>query len=96
MRFIPRSVMIGFVNALGILIFAAQVPHLIGVPWLAYPLFGLAVLIVLFLPRLTTAVPAPLVAIAVVTALAVMFAARGADRRRRRRHLGRPARHHRR
>ena len=34
MRFIPRSVMIGFVNALGILIFVAQVPHLLGVPWL--------------------------------------------------------------
>ena len=34
-RFIPRSVMIGFVNALGILIFAAQVPHIFNVPWLA-------------------------------------------------------------
>ena len=38
MRFIPRSVMVGFVNALAILIFMAQVPHLIGVPWLVYPL----------------------------------------------------------
>jgi len=72
MRFIPRSVMIGFVNALGILIFVAQVPHLIGVPWLVYPLFVLTVFIILVLPRLTKAVPAPLVAIIVVTAIVVI------------------------
>lgn len=72
MRFIPRSVMIGFVNALGILIFVAQVPHLLGVPWLVYPLFVVTVVIVLFLPRLTTAVPAPLVAIVVVTAITMV------------------------
>ena len=69
MRFIPRSVMIGFVNALGILIFIAQVPHLLGVPWLVYPLFVLTVAIVLVLPRFTRVVPAPLVAIVVVTAI---------------------------
>ena len=73
MRFIPRSVMIGFVNALGILIFLAQVPHLIDVPGLVYPLFALTVLIVLGLPRLTRAVPAPLVAIVVVTAIAMIW-----------------------
>ncbi|UNK72071.1 SulP family inorganic anion transporter [Microbacterium sp. H1-D42] len=72
MRFIPRSVMIGFVNALGILIFAAQVPHLLGVPWLVYPLFALTLLIVIGLPRLTKAVPAPLVAIVVVTAITMI------------------------
>jgi sulfate permease, SulP family len=72
MRFVPRSVMIGFVNALGILIFAAQVPHLVGVPWPVYPLFALTVVIVVLLPRLTTAVPAPLVAIVVVTLVAVL------------------------
>jgi SulP family sulfate permease len=71
MRFIPRSVMIGFVNALGILIFAAQVPHVFNVPWLVYPLFVLTVAIVLILPRITTAVPAPLVAIVVVTAMVI-------------------------
>lgn len=70
MRFIPRSVMIGFVNALGILIFATQVPHIIGVPWIAYALFTLTLLIVLVLPRFTRAVPAPLVAIIVVTVVA--------------------------
>lgn len=73
MRFIPRSVMIGFVNALGILIFMAQVPHLLDVPGLVYPLFALTVLIVLGLPRLTRAVPAPLVAIVVVTAIAIIW-----------------------
>jgi SulP family sulfate permease len=72
MRFIPRSVMIGFVNALGILIFVAQVPHLLGVPWLVYPLFALTIAIVLVLPRFTTAVPAPLVAIVVVTAIVMI------------------------
>jgi SulP family sulfate permease len=71
MRFIPRSVMLGFVNALGILIFTAQVPHLIGVPWMVYPLFGLTLAIIALLPRITKAVPAPLVAIVVVTAVAV-------------------------
>jgi SulP family sulfate permease len=71
-RFIPRSVMLGFVNALGILIFVAQVPHLIDVPWLVYPLFALTVAIILVLPRFTKAVPAPLVAIVVVTAIVMI------------------------
>jgi sulfate permease, SulP family len=69
MRFVPRSVMIGFVNALGILIFSAQVPHLVNVPWLVYPLFVVSVAIILIMPRFTLAVPAPLVAIVVVTAI---------------------------
>jgi SulP family sulfate permease len=69
MRFVPRSVMVGFVNALAILIFTAQVPHLVGVPWLVYPLTAAALAIIVLLPRLTTAVPAPLVAIVVLTVL---------------------------
>lgn len=72
MRFVPRSVMIGFVNALGILIFAAQVPHVLNVPWLVYPLFVLSVTIILIMPRFTEAVPAPLVAIIVVTAIVMI------------------------
>ncbi|MBM0230881.1 SulP family inorganic anion transporter [Micromonospora sp. STR1_7] len=71
MRFIPRSVMVGFVNALAILIFAAQVPYLLGVPWLVYPLVGVALAIMVGLPRLTKAVPAPLVAIIVLTVITV-------------------------
>src|SRR3979490_1632647 len=72
MRFVPRSVMIGFVNALGILIFFAQVPHVLNVPWLVYPLFVLSVAIILIMPRLTVAVPAPLIAIIVVTAIVMI------------------------
>ena len=72
MRFVPRSVMIGFVNALGILIFAAQVRHVVGGSWVVYALFAVTIVIVTQLPRLTTAVPAPLVAIVVVTALVVL------------------------
>jgi SulP family sulfate permease len=72
MRFVPRSVMIGFVNALGILIFAAQVPHILNVPWLVYPLFMLSVAIILIVPRFTVAIPAPLIAIVVVTAIVMI------------------------
>ena len=72
MRFIPRSVMTGFVNALAILIFTAQLPDLIGVPWLVYPLTALGLAIIFLFPRITTAVPAPLVAIIVVTLVAVV------------------------
>ncbi|MEU6042130.1 SulP family inorganic anion transporter [Streptomyces griseus] len=71
MRFIPRSVMVGFVNALAILIFMAQVPEMTDVPWPVYPLIigGLA-LMVLF-PRITTVIPAPLVSIVVLTVITV-------------------------
>jgi SulP family sulfate permease len=73
MRFIPRSVMVGFVNALAILIFIAQLPHLIGVPWAVYPLVALGILIIVFVPRLTRVVPAPLVAVVVVTGIALLM-----------------------
>jgi SulP family sulfate permease len=73
MRFIPRSVMVGFVNALAILIFIAQVPHLLGVPWLVYPLVGVGILIMVVMPRLTKVVPAPLVAIVLLTGAAIVF-----------------------
>ncbi len=72
MRFIPRQVMVGFVNALAILIFMSQVTELFSVPWLVYPLTALGLLIVFGLPKLTTAVPAPLVAIVVLTLITVL------------------------
>ncbi|MEO3747264.1 SulP family inorganic anion transporter [Plantactinospora sp. B5E13] len=72
MRFIPRSVMVGFVNALAILIFTAQLTHLIDVPWLVYPLVAVALAIIVFLPKVTTAVPAPLIAIVALTAFTVI------------------------
>ncbi|WP_210480827.1 SulP family inorganic anion transporter [Naasia sp. SYSU D00948] len=71
MRFIPRSVMVGFVNALAILIFVAQLPHLIGAPWPVYLLVAAGLVIMVALPRVTKAVPAPLVAIALLTAATV-------------------------
>jgi len=71
MRFIPRSVMIGFVNALAILIFTSQVPHLIGVPWAVYPLVAAGIAIIVLFPRLTRVVPAPLVAIVLLTLVTV-------------------------
>ncbi|MFI5500871.1 SulP family inorganic anion transporter [Nocardia asteroides] len=73
MRFIPRSVMVGFVNALAILVFSAQIPHLIGVPWLVYPMVVTGIVVLVFLPKLTTAVPAPLVAIVLLTAVTLAF-----------------------
>ena len=72
MRFIPRSVMVGFVNALAILIFTSQVPHLIGVPWLVYPMVAVGIAVIVLLPRLTTVVPAPLVAIVLLTGFALV------------------------
>jgi len=71
MRFIPRSVMVGFVNALAILIAAAQLPNLVHVPWLVYPMVILGIGLIVGLPRLTTAVPAPLIAIVVLTTMAL-------------------------
>ncbi|WP_222195836.1 SulP family inorganic anion transporter [Modestobacter italicus] len=74
MRFIPRSVMVGFVNALAILIFTAQLPQLIDVPWLVYPMVIAGLAVIFGLPRLTTVVPAPLVSIIVLTVITVVAA----------------------
>lgn len=74
MRFVPRSVMVGFVNALAILIFSAQVPYLLGVPALVYPMVAVGIAVIVLLPRLTTAVPGPLVAIVLLTVATVVFA----------------------
>ncbi|CBT77500.1 SulP family inorganic anion transporter [Glutamicibacter arilaitensis] len=71
LRFIPRQVMIGFVNGLAISIFWAQMPELRNVPWMVYPLVILGVAIVCFFPKITKAVPAPLIAIVVLTAITI-------------------------
>ena len=76
MRFVPRSVMVGFVNALAILIFSSQLPYLVGVPWLVYPLLAVAIAVIVLLPRATTVVPAPLVAIVLVTVATIVLALR--------------------
>ena len=70
MRFVSRSVITGFVNALAILIFMAQLPELVGVPALTYPMVAAGLAIIYLFPLLTKAIPSPLVAIAVLTAFA--------------------------
>lgn len=72
MRFVSNSVMTGFVNALAILIFLAQMPELQGVKWQTYPMVVAGLAIIYLLPRITTAVPSPLVSILVLTAVTVI------------------------
>jgi SulP family sulfate permease len=73
MRFVSKSVMTGFVNALAILIFMAQLPELIGVKWMTYVMVAAGLAIIYGLPRLTKAVPSPLVCIVVLTAAAIVL-----------------------
>ncbi len=75
MRFIPRSVMVGFVNALAILIFEAQIDHMIDVPWAVYPMIAVGVAVIVGFPRINQVVPAPLVAIVALTAFTIAGAA---------------------
>ena len=70
MSFVSRSVITGFVNALAILIFMAQLPELIGVPALTYVMIAAGLAIIYLFPYLTKAIPSPLVAIAVLTLVA--------------------------
>tara|TARA_R110002126_G_scaffold1443_13_gene8384 strand:- start:341 stop:1825 length:1485 start_codon:yes stop_codon:yes gene_type:complete len=73
MRFVSRSVMTGFVNALAILIFMAQLPELIGVPWLTYVMVAAGLAIIYLFPLLTKSVPSPLVCILILTVVAIYF-----------------------
>ncbi|MDU2409052.1 MAG: SulP family inorganic anion transporter [Acinetobacter junii] len=76
MRFVSKSVVIGFVNALAILIFMAQLPELINVTWHVYALVGLGLAIIyLFplLPKIGKLIPSPLVCIIVISLIAVGF-----------------------
>jgi SulP family sulfate permease len=70
MRFVSRSVITGFVNALAILIFMAQLPELIGVPGLTYAMVAGGLAIIYLFPYVTKAIPSPLVAILVLTGIA--------------------------
>ena len=73
MRFLPRSVMVGFVNALAIVIFMAQIPELVGVPLVVYPMVVLGLSILVFLPKFSKVVPAPLVVIVLLSISALVF-----------------------
>ncbi|MGO4665315.1 SulP family inorganic anion transporter [Bosea sp. 2RAB26] len=73
MRFVSRSVVTGFVNALAILIFMAQMPELLGRGPVVYAMTAAGLAIIYLLPRLTKAVPSPLVAIVLLTAVSLSF-----------------------
>jgi SulP family sulfate permease len=71
MKFVSRSVVTGFVNALAILIFMAQLPELIGATWVVYAMVAAGLAIIYLFPLLTKAVPSPLVCIVVLTGVAM-------------------------
>lgn len=71
MRFVSRSVITGFVNALAILIFLAQMPELINVSWVVYAMTAAGLAMIYLLPLITRAVPSPLVTIVVLTVVAI-------------------------
>jgi SulP family sulfate permease len=71
MRFVSRSVVTGFVNALALLIFMAQLPELTNVPGTVYLMTAAGLIIIYGLPYLTRAVPSPLVTIVVLTAVSM-------------------------
>ena len=71
MKFIPRAVMIGFVNALAILIFMAQVPHFVGISNMTYIFVAVTLAIVYIVPRFLKSVPAPLIALVLLTGIAI-------------------------
>ncbi|MEE3953617.1 SulP family inorganic anion transporter [Peribacillus frigoritolerans] len=71
MKFIPRAVMIGFVNSLAILIFMAQVPHFMGISTMTYIFVAITLAIVYVVPKFLKSIPAPLIAIIVLTAIAI-------------------------
>ncbi|AFS70167.1 SulP family inorganic anion transporter [Exiguobacterium antarcticum] len=73
LRFIPRAVMVGFVNALAILIFSAQLPQFEGQNWIMYAMVAASLAIILIFPRFTKVIPAPLVAITIMTVLTVVL-----------------------
>ena len=71
MRFVSRSVRTGFVNALAILIFSAQVPQMLHVSWHSYAMIAGGLAIIYLAPRMTTAIPSPLICILVLTAISI-------------------------
>jgi len=73
MQFVSRSVITGFVNALAILIFMAQLPQLTNVSWQTYAMVAAGLAIIYSFPRLTKAVPSPLVAILILSAISIGF-----------------------
>jgi len=73
MRFVSRSVVTGFVNALAILIFMAQLPELTNVTWHVYAMTAAGLGIIYLFPYITKSIPSPLVTIVVLTGVAMYF-----------------------
>lgn len=73
MKFVSRSVVTGFVNALAILIFMAQLPEFVGQGPLMYVLVGLGLVIIYGLPRFIKVIPSPLVCIVTLTGFSMVF-----------------------
>ncbi|GLC90537.1 SulP family inorganic anion transporter [Lysinibacillus piscis] len=73
MRFIPNSVMIGFVNSLAILVFLAQLPHFIGGNGITYVFLIITIGIVYFIPKFFKLIPAPLIAVIILTTAAILL-----------------------
>jgi SulP family sulfate permease len=73
MQFVGKPVMTGFVNALAILIFMAQLPELQNVTWVTYAMVAAGLGIIYGFPHITRAIPAPLVTIVVLTALTLLL-----------------------
>ena len=71
MQYVSRSVVTGFVNALAILNFIAQLPQLTGVTWVTYAMVAAGLGVIYLFPRLTRSVPSPLVAIVLLTVAAI-------------------------
>ena len=71
MQFVSRSVITGFVNALAILIFMAQLPQLTNVGWQTYAMVAGGLSIIYLFPRVSKAVPSPLVAILVLSGISI-------------------------
>ncbi|MGV1791674.1 SulP family inorganic anion transporter [Rhizobium sp. A37_96] len=73
MRFVSKSVRTGFVNALAILIFGAQVPHIIGGGVVGYAFLAAGLMLIYLVPRITTALPSPLICVVVLTVASMML-----------------------
>lgn len=72
-KLIPNSVQIGFVDALAIMIFMSQMGNFEGESWPMFALVALGIVIIYLFPRITRAVPSTLVAVVIVTAIAIIF-----------------------
>ncbi|UTH14096.1 SulP family inorganic anion transporter [Macrococcus equipercicus] len=75
MKYIPNTVMIGFVDALAILIFHSQLQHIFGRSWQTYVFTGVTIVIVHFLPKVFTKIPAPLIAVVLLTTISIVTSA---------------------